>query len=66
MAERLFVGTCGGELVSSCRLEEGPEHDRVRAWNRHAFAGELVVQKGDGLVIISRLMPSGFAEERNG
>lgn len=36
-------------VVSSVKLEEGPAHDRLRIWNRHGLAGELVLQKGDGV-----------------
>jgi hypothetical protein len=42
-------------VVSSVKLDEGPAHDRLRIWNRHGFAGELVLQKGDGVRLAALL-----------
>lgn len=42
-------------LVTSVVVDAGPGHDRVRVWNRHGLAGELVVSAGDGAAIADRL-----------
>ena len=36
------------EPITLLQLEEGPEHDRLRIWEHHALAGELVVSAGEG------------------
>ena len=36
------------EPITSLQLEEGPGHDRLRIWERHGLAGELVVSAGSG------------------
>lgn len=52
----------GGEIVTCVRVTYGPAggHDRVRVWNRHGLAGELVVQAGDGTSLAERLMPRTY------
>lgn len=42
-------------MISSVRLDEGPGHDVVHVWNRGGKAGELTVDKGDGLRLVERL-----------
>lgn len=49
-------------LITSVRLYEGPGHDRVVIFNRGAQAGELMLQKGDGMYVASKLCPA--AERR--
>jgi hypothetical protein len=61
MADRTFKAP-PGSLVTSCRIESTPAHDRVRIWSRHGLAGELTVQKGDGLALVQRLAPDAVEE----
>lgn len=37
--------------ITSVRLSEGPEHDRLEVWQRHGKCGELVVDRGTGRYI---------------
>lgn len=34
--------------ITSLALDEGPVHDRLRVWQDHGLAGELVVRHGVG------------------
>ena len=36
------------EPITSVQLDEGPGHDRLRIWQDHGFAGELVLTAGAG------------------
>ena len=43
-------------MISSCRLEQLPTHDRVSVWARGSYAGYLTVGKDEGRHIIDRLL----------
>lgn len=55
-------------LVTSVRVERSGAHDRVSVWNDGAFAGELVVEPGDGVPLARRLVANGHSgrEEPDG
>lgn len=44
------------DMISSVRVEPGPRHDHVHIWNRGGKAGILIVEKGDGNKIASKLL----------
>ena len=47
------------EPITSLALEEGPAHDRLRIWERHGLAGELVVSAGSGREIARMFFETG-------
>jgi hypothetical protein len=55
-------------MVTSVRVEPAGAHDRVSVWNDGAFAGELVVEAGDGGPLAERLVSNGHSVriERDG
>lgn len=53
----------GSGIFTSARINiEGP-HDKVRLWNRGGLAGELVLQRGDG---VAYLLMLGLEEDSGG
>lgn len=54
-AAEVFAGAPNDLLVSSAVVESHGGYDHVRIWNRGAMSGALVLQLGDGELLMQQL-----------